>query len=111
MQLIIDTSRVTFTVGRQVQPRNDQNGVQRVDRESRVPMWTVQLVAVDAQGAEVINVTYVGSTPPKLTPGQPVVPVELQAIPWAQNGKNGTAFRASEFKAVSAASSSAKANA
>jgi hypothetical protein len=108
MQLMIETSRVSFTVGREVQPRNDQNGVQRTDKETRLPMWTVQLVAVDARGAEVINVTYVGQTPPKVTPGQPVTPIELQAIPWAQNGKNGTAFRASEFKTVTA-SASAKA--
>lgn len=105
MQLMIDTSRVTFSVGREVQPRTDQNGVQRKEKDSQLPMWTVQLVAVDARGAEVINVTYVGATPPKLTVGDFVAPIGLQAIPWAQNGKNGTAFRASDFKSVAAGKS------
>lgn len=109
MKLMVDASGVTFTVGREVQPRNDQNGTQRVEKDSRVPMWTVQLVAMDGSGAEVINVTYVGVTPPKLTVGQPVVPVGLQAIPWAQNGKNGVAFRATEFKSA-AGSVPARAN-
>jgi hypothetical protein len=67
----------------------------------------VQLVAMDADGAEVINVTTAGEQPPKVTAGQPVNPVELQAIPWAQNGKNGTAFRATELKLVAATGKSA----
>lgn len=107
MQLMIDTSRVTFTVGREVQPRTDQNGVQRVEKGTQLPMWTVQLVAVDARGAEVINVTYVGANPPNLTVGQFVTPIELQAIPWAQEKRNGTAFRASDFKIVAVGKSSA----
>lgn len=105
MQLMIDTSKVTFTVGREAQPRNDQNGVQRKEKDSQLPMWTVQLVAVDARGAEVINVTWAGVTPPTVTVGQFVTPIGLQAIPWAQNGKNGTAFRASDFKVMSAGKS------
>jgi hypothetical protein len=48
-----------------------------------------------------------GHQPPKVTPGQLVTPVELQAIPWAQNGKNGTAFRASELKVVAGKSAAA----
>ena len=70
-------------------------------------MWTVQLVAMEADGAEVINVTMAGQEPPKVTAGQLVSPVELQAIPWAQNGKNGTAFRAIELKPVAASGKSA----
>jgi hypothetical protein len=110
MRLVIDTSRVTFTASREVQPKNDQNGVQRTERDSRIPMWTVQLVAVDEGGAEVINVTVTAVQPPTVTVGQPVNPVNLQAIPWAQNGKNGVAFRASEIRPVSASKASASAN-
>ncbi|WP_229907863.1 hypothetical protein [Amycolatopsis oliviviridis] len=100
MRLLIDTSKVTFTVGREVQPKTDQNGQQRFERNTNVPMWAVQLVAMDDGGAEVITVTVTGHQPPKVAVGQLVNPVELQAIPWAQNGKNGTAFRASDIKAV-----------
>ena len=109
MRLLIDTSNVTFTVSKAPEPKTDQNKVQKVDRNTNLPMWTVQLVAMEADGAEVINVTIAGHQPPKVTAGQLVTPVELQAIPWAQNGKNGTAFRATDMKAVSAGKSSASA--
>lgn len=106
MRLMVDTSGVTFTVGREAQQKTDQNGVQRVDRNTSVPMWSVQLVAVDEGGAEVINVTVAAPAPPKVNVRDVVTPESLQAIPWAQNGKNGTAFRASDIRVVSAGSKS-----
>ncbi|WP_236793884.1 hypothetical protein [Amycolatopsis sp. GM8] len=102
---MIDTSQVTFTVGREAQPKTDQNGVQRVERSTNIPMWSVQLVAMDNGGAEVISVTVAAPQPPKVPIGTPVTPVELQAIPWAQNGRNGVAFRATDIKAVSGSKS------
>lgn len=103
MRLMVDTSRVSFTVSREAQAKVEQgtNPAQRRDRNTGFPLWTVQLVAMEADGAEVINVTVASEQPPKVTPGQLVSPMELQAIPWAQNGKNGVAFRATEFKVVS----------
>jgi hypothetical protein len=35
--------------------------------------------------------------------GQPVTVSQLEAIPWAANGRNGVAFRAIELRSVSAA--------
>lgn len=110
MRLLIDVSNVSFTVGREPEPKKDQNGVQRVDRNTAAPMWSVQLVAMDDGGAEVINVTVAAPQPPKVSVGQPVAPVELQAIPWAQNGRNGVAYRATDVKLVSASKSSASAS-
>lgn len=106
MRLIVDTSQVSFTVGREATPKTDQNGIQRTDRNTKEPLFTVQLVAVDDGGAEVINVTVAGANPPKVTKGQPVNPSELQAIPWAQNGRNGVAFRATDITPVAAAAPS-----
>lgn len=105
MRLLIDVSQVSFTVSREAEPKNDQNGVQRMDRNTKEPLFAVQLVAVDEGGAEVINVTVAGAVPPKVAKGQPVSPSELQAIPWAQNGRNGTAFRAKSITPVTAPSS------
>ncbi|QGK68975.1 hypothetical protein GIY23_04975 [Allosaccharopolyspora coralli] len=101
MRLLIDVSQVSFTVSREAEPKNDQNGVQRMDRNTKEPLFAVQLVAVDEGGAEVINVTVAGAVPPKVAKGQPVSPAELQAIPWAQNGRNGTAYRAKSITPVS----------
>lgn len=110
MRLMIDISQVSFTVSREAQAKMDgqgPNASQRRDRNTGFPLWTVQLVAMEAEGAEVINVTVAGEQPPKVSAGQLVTPVDLQAIPWAQNGKNGTAFRATGFKTVSAGKSAA----
>ena len=106
MRLIIDVSRVSFSVGREPEPRmarenGQETAVQRRDKVTNLPMWSVQLVAIEEDGAEVINVTVVAPDAPKLSAGQPVVPVSLQAIPWAENGKNGTACRAVEMKPAS----------
>lgn len=107
MRLLIDTSRVQFTVSREAQTKTDQNGIQKTERNTNVPMWTVQLVAMDDGGAEVINVTVAAPQAPKVTVGSPVTPVELQAIPWAQNGRNGVAYRSSELKQATAGKSAA----
>lgn len=99
MRLMIDTAQVSFMVGNEVKPKNDQNGVQRTERNTNVPMWTVQLVAIEeGVGSEVINVTVAAATPPKVTTGAFVIPANLQAIPWAQNGKNGVAYRSTDIK-------------
>jgi hypothetical protein len=105
MRLMIDTSQVTFTVGREAQPKTDQNGVQRVERNTNIPMWSVQLVAMDDGGAEVITVTVAAPQPPKVPIGSLVTPMALQAIPWAQNGRNGVAFRATDIKTVTGSKS------
>jgi hypothetical protein len=109
MRLLIDTSKVSFTVSRDPQAKMEQGNqpAQKRDRNTGFPLWSVQLVAMEADGAEVINVTVAGEQPPKVNAGQLVTPVELQAIPWAQNGKNGTAFRATELKPVAAGKSAA----
>jgi len=110
MRLIIDISQVSFTVSRDPQAKTEQGkegrpGPQKNDRNTGFPLWTVQLVAMEANGAEVINVTVAGEQPPSVRSGQLVTPVELQAIPWAQNGKNGTAFRATELKLANSGAS------
>jgi hypothetical protein len=48
-------------------------------------------------GAEVITVTVAGN-PPKVSVGQDVQTVELEAIPWVQEKRNGTAFRAKDVR-------------
>lgn len=101
MRLVVDTSRVQFTVSRGTEPKKDQDGKQRADRRTGELLYTVQLVAFDELGAEVLTVTMAGQ-PPQVTVGQVVTPVELEAIPWAQNGRNGTAFRAKALTPVEA---------
>ena len=94
MRLLIDTHGKSFTVTKAVEEKKDQNGRQKVDRNTQEPLWVVQVMALDETGGDVINVTLAGQAMPKVTVGAVVVPVELEAIPWATNGKNGVAYRA-----------------
>jgi hypothetical protein len=100
MQLFVDTSRSSFTVTRTAVEKLDQNGRQKTDRNTSEPLWVVQVMALDEKGGEMLNVTVAG-VPPKLTVGQQVACAELEAIPWATNGKNGVAFRAKSITPVS----------
>ena len=107
MKLFVDTSKTSFTVTRGVEEKTDmETKRQKVNRNTGEPLWTVQVMALDASGGDVINVTLAG-IPPKVTVGQSVTPVELEAIPWAQAGRNGVAFRASALTPVTGAKSAA----
>jgi len=41
MQLLVDTSRITFTVTRDAVEKQDQNGRQKSDRNTSEPLWVV----------------------------------------------------------------------
>jgi len=101
MRLTVDTSNVAFTVTKNPEEKNDQNGKQKFDREGQ-PMWTTQVMALDGTGGEVLAVSVAGIKP-SVTVGQLVKPVGLEAIPWNNNGKHGVAFRAVELKPVAPA--------
>lgn len=106
MRLIVDTSRVTFQVSKPADEKTDQDGRQKADRRTGELLWTVQVVAFEEAGAEVLNVTVAGNQP-KLAPGTLVSLVELEAIPWVQDKRNGVAFRAKSIQPVQSASKAA----
>ena len=93
MQLEIKTEgRVEFVVSRAPQPKNDNDGRQKTDRETGELLHVTELVAMDDTGAEVIRVTTAGQ--PRVTKRQPVTVVKLVATPWTIDGRGGVAFRA-----------------
>lgn len=97
MRLFINTENVQFQVSQEVKEKLDGDKKQKHDRNSGAPMWTVQVIALDSNGAEVINVTVAGEKP-SVSVGQLVTPVELQALPWVQDKRHGVAFRAAELR-------------
>lgn len=103
MRLLVDTSKVQFQVSREATEKLDGDKRQKRNRDG-APMWTVQLIALDPMGADVINVSIAGEKP-VVTVGQPVTPVELEALPWNTNGKHGVAYRAIELKKLTPAKS------
>jgi len=106
MRGLVDISRVTFTVTRAVCEKNDQNGRQKTDRNTGEPLWSTQVMALDETGGEMLTITTAGQ-PPKVNVGQQVVPTELEAIPWATNGRSGVAYKAKSLTVATASGSKA----
>jgi hypothetical protein len=107
MQLEIKTQGVEFVVSRAPQPKNDNDGRQKADRDSGAPLYVTELVAMDDTGAEVIKVTTAGQ--PRVTTRQLVTVVGLVATPWNIDGRGGVAFRAESITPVPIDASSAPA--
>ncbi|MEO3820981.1 hypothetical protein [Plantactinospora sp. B24E8] len=105
MKLYVDTKGKQVTVSRDPEPKNDQNGNQRSEKGTGRLMWSTQVFVLDETGGEVISITTAGEKP-SVTVGQIVIVEQLEAIPWATNGRNGVAFRALSLKVQSGASAS-----
>jgi hypothetical protein len=93
VKLYVDTTGKQVTVSMDPGPKNDQNGTQRSEKGTGRPMWSTQVFVLDETGGEVITITTAGEKP-NVTVGQFVAVEQLEAIPWATNGRNGVAFRA-----------------
>ena len=96
MKLYVDTTNMQVTVSKEPVEKVDQNGRQKTERDTGRPMWSTQVFVLDENGGDVITITTAGERP-NVKVGQPVRPVQLEALPWATNGRNGVAFRAVEF--------------
>jgi hypothetical protein len=105
MRLLVDVSRVKFTVTKAPTEKTDQQGKQKTDRHSGELLWSTQVMALDETGGEMLTITTAGAQGPKVNVGQDVAPAELEAIPWATNGRNGTAFKATSLNVAGAAAS------
>ncbi|PWU43194.1 hypothetical protein DLJ46_32645 [Micromonospora globispora] len=97
MKLYVDTQSKQVQVTKDPEPKNDQNGNQRSEKNTGRPMWSTQVFVLDETGGEIITVTTAGEKP-GVTVGQLVAVEQLEAIPWATNGRNGVAFRAISLK-------------
>ena len=104
MKLIVETSKKHVMVSREPVEKADEKGRQKTERGTGRPMWSTQVFVQDHEGGEVINVTTAGERP-EVTVGELVILVNLEALPWATNGRNGVAFRAESIKSAPAVSS------
>ena len=100
MRLELKTDHVQFLVTRAPEPKTDQDGRQKRDQRSQEPLWQTELVAIDAEGADVIRVATAFA--PKVGPGQYVQVGELVASPWAMGDRSGVAYRAASLAAMPA---------
>ena len=93
MKLRINTTGVSFTCTRTPEQRvSFDTGQPRVDKGTGLPLWLVQVMALDESGGDVISVTVAGE--PKVSAGHAVNITGLVALPWSQDGRSGIAYRA-----------------
>ena len=72
MRLVLDTSKVAFTVTKAAEPKTEfGSGQQKMNRQSNLPEWVVEVLAQDSERGEVIRVTVTGDQP-KVNQGNPV---------------------------------------
>src|SRR3954466_12772899 len=104
MRLYVDTSKAAsgLMVPRGFEPTGAiTTGRIKTDRTTGQELCTIQLMALDERGGEVITVTIAGAVRdiPVMTP---VSVVELEAIPWNNNGRSGVAYRAASVTPLNA---------
>ncbi len=103
VKIYVDTTGKQLTASKDPEPKNDQHGKQRSERDTGRPMWQTQVFVMDETGGEVIAVTTVGEKP-NVRQGQLVQLVQLEAVPWTMdtNGKSrsGVSFRAVQIVPV-----------
>ena len=94
MRLVLKDDKYGFTVTKAAEPKTEYGSErQKMNRASQLPEWVVEVLAMDSERGEVIRVTVTGDQP-KVSQGQPVRFEEMEAIPWANDGRNGVAYRA-----------------
>ena len=94
MRLVLKDSYWVFTVTRPAEPKTEfGSGQQKLNKQSNLPEWVVEVLAMDSERGEVIRVTVTGDQP-KVSQGHVVTFADLEAIPWNNNGKDGVAYRA-----------------
>ena len=104
MKLIVDTSSKRVMVSKDPGRSPTRTGVRRPSAGPACPMWSTQVFVQDNEGGEVITITTAGERP-DVTVGQIVHLVNLEALPWATNGRNGVAFRAESINSAPVVSS------
>ena len=96
MRIKMDISTVQFMVTKAAEPRIDRDThKQKIDKATGALLWTVQLMALDETGGEILAVTI--DQDPKVTVGEYVRLADLVAMPWTQGDRSGVAFRAASI--------------
>lgn len=103
MRLRIDTTAAQFFCTREAEQRTvHETGAPRIDKETGLVLWQVQLMSLDQDGGEILAVTVADE--PKVKVGEPVAVDGLVAIPWSQGDRSGVAFRATSIRPADAQS-------
>lgn len=102
MKLPIDTSAMTFLCAVAPEPVRDFDTKRPKADENGEPIYSVQLVALVDDGAELLTVKVAG-LPKGLSQGTAVKVSGLVASPWSMGERSGISFRANRIEPVAPA--------
>ena len=102
MRLPIDTSQLTFMCAAPARPVTDFDTKQhKADVTTGELLYKVQTVALDSEGAEIIQLTVAGD--PKVGQGAMLKLDGLMALPWSMGDRSGVSFRANKIETTGVA--------
>ena len=102
MRLPIDTSQLTFMCAAPARPVTDFETKQhKADVTTGELLYNLQVVALDSEGAEVIQLTVAGD--PKVEQGAMLKLEGLFALPWSMGDRSGVSFRAHKIETTGVA--------
>ncbi len=103
MILTIDTKNtVTLCGGLPEAVTEFGSGQPKMDAATGKPLFSVQVVWITAGDTDVVKVRTV-RPPQGLTLGEPVVIINLTAVPWSMNDRAGIAFRCDRIETANRA--------
>ena len=109
MRLPIDTSGLTFMAAAGARPVTDFETRQHKADENGEPLFNLQVVWLEDEGAQIIAVKVAGD--PRVAQGAMLELEGLVAFPWSMNDRSGprsgVAFRAHRVKVIGVGSGSA----
>jgi hypothetical protein len=96
---MLDITDTIFEVSQPATPKLDEKtNAQKLDFESKLPVWMVVLYARGRGWSAVFNVAVCNVEKPIADVCEQVVPVGLEAFPWANKRKNGDINSGVSFK-------------
>jgi hypothetical protein len=105
MRIPVDMSGLTFMAAAPARPVTDFDTRQHKADENGEPLYNLQVVWLDAEGAQIITVKVAGD--PQIGQGALLALEGLLAMPWSMNdGRSGVAFRANSVKVTGVAGGS-----
>jgi hypothetical protein len=105
MRIPVDMSGLTFMAAAPARPVTDFDTRQHKADENGEPLYNLQVVWLDAEGAQIITVKVAGD--PQVGQGGLLALKGLVAMPWSMDGRSGVAFRANSVKVTGVAGGSA----
>jgi hypothetical protein len=97
--LMLDITNVIFEVSQPATAKLDEKtNAQKLDFETKLPVWMVVLYARGRGWSAVFNVAVCNVDKPTADVCEQVVPIDLEAFPWANKRKNGDINSGVSFK-------------